>query len=90
MAGAAGAGDGECGFKSFDCTACFIDSCGAEADECSKAPDCETGVRSLAECVCDPKEDVAVCQETFLTDGGDPAAALADCFTKNCSDVCGR
>jgi hypothetical protein len=83
-AGAAGAG--ECGFKSIDCSTCFVEKCPDQATACTG--DCASGLYALPECVCDPSKDFDTCTGKFVSDNGDPARDVIECFTLNCADAC--
>jgi len=43
---------------------------------------------ALPNCVCDPSKDQTDCIHDFVTQNGDPAQKLAECYTLNCEDVC--
>lgn len=86
-AGTAG-GSAECGFKSVDCSTCLGDKCGDQANACGLDDTCGGALSDLADCVCDPKKDAETCINSFVTDNGDVALKLSECYTLNCEDAC--
>jgi hypothetical protein len=85
---AGGSDSGECSFQSTECTACINDSCGDEATACSDVDECATGLYNLVGCVCNPDKDANQCIADFVSDNGDPAKKLQECFAAKCSDAC--
>jgi hypothetical protein len=83
--GAAGA---ECGFQTADCSTCLGDKCGEQANACSDDSACATGLYALPNCVCDPSKDPETCIGKFVSDNGDVAEKLANCYSLNCAEAC--
>jgi len=86
-AGAAGA-SGVCAFDSKACTSCLSMHCATELGACSTAADCGGALSMLEPCACGGDMTAAMCETTFLADGGTKAQPLVDCFNTNCASVC--
>ena len=90
-AGTSGGGDagstGECAFLSDACNECLAMNCGTEAGACIGDASCGAALNTLQGCVC-TADDPTTCQTAFVTDGGDPATALATCFATHCTAAC--
>jgi hypothetical protein len=82
-----GGGSAECGFLTQACTACFSANCKDQYTECAGDTDCAQALGALPNCVCGSSDSEA-CQSKFVTDGGDSAEKLANCFTLNCEEEC--
>jgi len=88
---AAGTGGGstDCGFQTTECSACLGEKCGDLVDACGAVTSCRDALAvDLPKCVCDPSKDADTCVGTFVTENGDPAEKLANCYTLNCEDAC--
>jgi hypothetical protein len=83
----AGAGGAACSFASDTCTGCLTNKCKDLVTACSGDADCGKALQKLTPCVCGGT-DVDTCAGTFVTNGGDPAGRLTDCYTVNCTDSC--
>jgi hypothetical protein len=83
-----GGGSAQCGFTTVACDQCFAAQCGAEYSACSGDDACRQGLSALPGCACAPAADPQACQDTFVSEGGDLAQEMSDCFTSNCGDVC--
>ena len=92
-AGAAGsvseagaAGSGECGPQSVACTECLNDECGGETAACTD--DCAAGLYAMIDCACDPRNDPLTCVGKFVSDNGEPAQDVIDCYIGKCTAAC--
>ncbi|HET7543617.1 MAG TPA: hypothetical protein VFK05_27280 [Polyangiaceae bacterium] len=86
-AGAGGSAD-QCAFQSEECTKCFIAKCAETGAACYGIPSCADGLDALGTCACAPGNDPNECLATFITENGDPAEKLANCYTLNCEKTC--
>jgi hypothetical protein len=85
----AGSGGAGCGFQSPGCAACLGEKCGEQENACVAIESCTTALLvDLPKCVCDPTQDPVTCIGTFVSENGDPATKLAECYTLNCEDAC--
>jgi hypothetical protein len=87
--GDAGAGDG-CGFATDTCQTCLlIDHCTDQVVACSNDTDaCAPALQTLPNCVCGSSSTADECQAKFVTEGGDKALSLAECYSLNCETAC--
>jgi hypothetical protein len=83
-----GGGANECAFYSEACTNCFIEKCAAASLACYAVASCQTGVQTLSDCACTPGNDPTQCLATFVSENGDPAEQLANCYSLNCEAAC--
>ena len=81
-------GAAECSFRSIACSACLGDKCQAQAAACSKDDTCTEKFTDLPDCACDPANDADECLGKFVTDAGDVAEKLANCYSLNCEAAC--
>ena len=84
-AGTAGSG---CSFATPTCNDCISQKCKTQVTACSGDDGCLAALNELPGCLCGPSPDPETCQNTFVTDGGDTAFKLAECYTLNCESVC--
>jgi hypothetical protein len=64
------------------------DKCMSTVTACTSDAACGPAVAELATCACGKAKTPEQCQMTFAQDGGDPALALAECYTLNCQTAC--
>jgi hypothetical protein len=82
-------GSAQCGFQTTECSACLGEKCGDQVDACGAVNSCRDALLlDLPKCVCDPSQDANDCVGTFVTENGDLAEKLANCYTLNCEDAC--
>ncbi|MET0793643.1 MAG: hypothetical protein ABW061_19140 [Polyangiaceae bacterium] len=83
-----GGGASDCSFQSSACTTCLGTKCGDDVAACSADSACKKALGALTPCVCGGT-DPETCQGTFVTNGGDLARDLAECYTLNdCANSC--
>jgi hypothetical protein len=84
----AGAGGGvECSFTTDTCQGCILAKCQDLAIACGGDKPCKDALGVLPNCACS-STNIDDCKNTFVSDGGDPAGRLVDCYTVNCIDSC--
>src|SRR5262245_52352423 len=85
----AGSGGGAtCGFLTEACNDCLTGKCGSQLGVCTDDTACSNALGGLTVCVCTPGKDPDTCVGDFVTEVGDVAEKLANCYTLNCEDVC--
>jgi len=81
-------GAGTCAFFSEACSECLQGKCESQLSDCSAEQSCAGPLGMLTICVCKPGNDPDTCVGDFVTEVGDVAEKLANCYTLNCEDVC--
>lgn len=81
-------GAAACKFSSTACLGCITGKCTDKFAACGNDDACKAALDSLGTCAC-TTDDTEACQRTFVTDGGDVALDLTECYTvNNCDQDC--